>query len=84
MNWAGRIYRRLAEAFPHEFKLAYGKELTQLGDDVVEEVAKRYGAAGLVRLIADIAVRVPLSTRSRALLMSRILPLRRAPTKAGA
>jgi putative ABC transport system permease protein len=60
MNLAARIYRRLAEAFPHEFKLAYGTDVMQLGDDVVEDIAKRHGAAGLIPLIADIAVRVPL------------------------
>jgi len=60
MNFAWRIYRRLAQAFPHEFKLAYGRDVMQLGEDVVEEIAKRHGAAGLIRLIADIAVRVPL------------------------
>ena len=60
MNLALRIYRWLAEAFPHEFKLAYGDEVTQLGEDVVEEIAKRQGIAGLLRLIADIAIRVPI------------------------
>jgi macrolide transport system ATP-binding/permease protein len=60
MNFAWRIYRRLAQAFPHEFKLAYGPEVLQLGEDVVEEIAKRHGAAGLIRLIADIAIRIPL------------------------
>ena len=60
MNFARRIYRWLAQAFPHEFKLAYGTEVTQLGEDVVEEIAKRQGATGLIRLIADIAIRVPL------------------------
>ena len=60
MNLAWRIYRRLAQAFPHEFKLAYGTEVTQLGKDVVEDIAKRLGTAGLIRLIADIAIRVPL------------------------
>jgi predicted permease len=61
MNFAWRrIYRRLAQAFPHEFKLAYGPEVMQLGEDVVEEIAKRHGVAGLIRLIADIAIRVPL------------------------
>jgi len=60
MNFAWRIYRRLAQAFPHEFKLAYGTEVMQLGEDVVEEIARRHGAAGLIRLIADIAIRVPL------------------------
>src|SRR6202795_2972581 len=60
MNFAWRIYRWLAESFPHEFKLAYGTEVMQLGEDVVKEIAKRQGAAGLIRLIADIAIRVPL------------------------
>jgi predicted permease len=60
MNFAWRIYRRLAQAFPHEFKLAYGTEVMQLGEDVVEEIAKRHGAAGLIRLIVDIAIQVPL------------------------
>ncbi len=60
MNFAWRIYRRLAQAFPHEFKLAYGTDLMQLGEDVVKEIARRHGAAGLIRLIADIAIRVPL------------------------
>src|ERR1700683_1955403 len=60
MSFAWRIYRRLAQAFPHEFKLAYGAEVTQLGEDVVEEIAKREGVAGVIRLIADIAIRVPL------------------------
>ncbi|MGA8073148.1 MAG: hypothetical protein WB995_06695, partial [Candidatus Acidiferrales bacterium] len=60
MNLALRIYRRLAQAFPHEFKLAYGPEVMQLGEDVVEDIAKRHGVAGLIRLIADIAIRVPL------------------------
>src|SRR5215475_6405250 len=60
MNFAVRIYRRLAQAFPHEFKLAYGAEVTQLGEDVVEDIAKRHGGAGLIRLIADIAMRILL------------------------
>ena len=60
MNIAWRIYRRLAQAFPHEFKLAYGADMMQLGEDSMEEIAKRHGAAGLIRLIADIAIRVPI------------------------
>jgi predicted permease len=60
MNFAWRIYRRLAEAFPHEFKLAYGTEMTQLGQDVFQDIARRHGVAGLIRLIADIAIRVPI------------------------
>jgi predicted permease len=60
MNLAARIYQRLAQAFPHEFKLAYGDDMMQLGDDVVEDVAKRGGAPGLIRFIADIAIRLPI------------------------
>jgi hypothetical protein len=60
MNFALRIYRRLAEAFPHEFKLVYGTDVMQLGEDVVEEIAKRHGVGGLIRLLADIAIRVPV------------------------
>jgi len=60
MNFAWRIYRRLAEAFPHEFKLVYGTEMVQSGEDVVEEIAKRHGIAGLIRLVADIAIRLPV------------------------
>jgi macrolide transport system ATP-binding/permease protein len=60
MNFAWRIYRRLAQAFPHEFKVAYGTDVMQLGEDVVDDIAKRHGAAGLILLIADIAIRVPI------------------------
>ena len=60
MNFAWRIYRRLAQAFPHEFKLAYGTEVMQLGEDALKDIAKRHGTTGLIRLIADIAMRVPV------------------------
>jgi macrolide transport system ATP-binding/permease protein len=60
MNFAWRIYRWLAQAFPHEFKLAYGAEVMQVGEDAIKDIAKRHGTAGLIRLIADIAIRVPL------------------------
>ena len=59
MSLAWRVYRRLAQAFPHEFKVAYGTELMQAGEDALADVAKRQGAAGHIRLIADIAIRVP-------------------------
>ena len=60
MNFAWRIYRWLAEAFPHEFKLAYGSEVVQLGEDMIKETARRRGIGGLMRLLVDIAVRVPV------------------------
>jgi len=60
VNLAWRIYRRLAQAFPHEFKLAYGTEVMQVGQDAIEGIARRQGVAGLVRFLVDIAIRVPL------------------------
>lgn len=64
MSLAWRVYRRLAQAFPHEFKVAYGTELMLAGKDALEDVAKRQGVAGLIRLIADIAIRVPVEYAS--------------------
>src|SRR5580692_10896773 len=60
MKIAWLIYKRLAEAFPHEFKLAFGDEMMQAGEDSIGEVAKRHGAAGVIRLLADLALRLPL------------------------
>src|SRR6202167_1741439 len=60
MNIAWSIYRRLAAAFPHEFKLAFGNEMMQTGEDAIAEVAKRHGVLGLVRLIADVLLRLPI------------------------
>ena len=60
MSIAKRIYRRLGEAFPHEFKLAYGDEMMRDGEDVMEEIARRHGAAGLLRMMADLAIRLPI------------------------
>jgi predicted permease len=60
MKLASRVYRGLAQAFPHEFKSAFGEEMMQLGEDTMEEVRRKQGAAGLVRLIADIAIRLPI------------------------
>ena len=60
MNIAWPVYRRLADAFPHEFKLAYGDEMMQLGEDAMKQLARRHGVIGLIRLIADIAIRLPI------------------------
>jgi predicted permease len=54
------LYRRLAYAFPHEFQMVYGAGVIQTGEDAVDEIWKQYGLFGLVRLIADIALRVPV------------------------
>ncbi len=53
-----RVYRLLARAFPHEFKMVYGADVIQLGDEVIGEIQRRHGVWGLIRLICDIAVRV--------------------------
>src|SRR5215831_9560391 len=59
-TFAFRMCRRLAQAFPHEFKPAYGNEVLQMGEDVMDEIARKHGTAGLFRLFADIVIRVPL------------------------
>jgi predicted permease len=59
MTWRS-VYRRLAQAFPHEFKLAYGDEMLQTGDDAIGEVAKRHGIYGLLRLTLDMLFRLPV------------------------
>ena len=53
------LYRRLASAYPHEFRVLYGEDLDRLGEDAAPEAWRRYGVPGLVKLLADIAVRLP-------------------------
>ena len=55
-----RLYRALADAFPQEFQNVYGDELIETAEDSIEPVWRRYGVAGLVRLVADIALRIPV------------------------
>src|SRR5579864_5275452 len=55
-----RLYRALARAFPYEFKNAYGDELVQVTEDAIEAIWRRHGVPGLVRLLADVAMRVPV------------------------
>ena len=54
-----RLYRALARSFPHEFQMLYGQDLERLGEDAAPEIWRRHGARGLVRLLADIALRLP-------------------------
>jgi hypothetical protein len=54
-------YRRLAYAYPQEFQMVYGTDVIRLGEDAIEEIWRRYGFVGLLRLIADLAIRVPLA-----------------------
>ena len=60
MNIAWPIYRRLSAAFPHEFKLAFGSEMMQAGEDAIAHIARRHGVLGLVPLIADLLIRLPI------------------------
>src|SRR5664279_5163072 len=53
------LYRRLANAYPHEFRMVYGQDLDRMGEDAVPEAWRRYGLWGLVRLLVDIALRLP-------------------------
>jgi hypothetical protein len=53
------VYRLLARAFPDEFRNAYGEELVQVTEDSIEDVWRHHGLAGLVRLLLDLAVRIP-------------------------
>ena len=71
MNIAWSIYRRLAAAFPHEFKLAFGDEMMQAGEEAIAAFAKRHGVLCLVRLIADLLLRLPIEYLSE---MRRDLP----------
>ena len=55
-----RLYRALANAFPGEFKNVYGDDLAQMSEDAIEPIWPQYGVLGLVRLLADIAIRIPI------------------------
>ena len=54
------LYRYLANAYPHEFRIVYGEDLDRLGEDAVPEAWRRYGLFGLLRLLADVAVHLPV------------------------
>jgi predicted permease len=81
-----RIYRRLARAFPHEFQMIYGADVVQLGEDTIEDIARTHGIFGLVRLVADLAWRVPVEYLSeiRQDLIYAIRTLRKSPGVAAA
>jgi hypothetical protein len=55
----GRGYRRLARAFPHRFRVICGDGLEQLGADIAPIVWREQGVAGLIRLFADLILRLP-------------------------
>ena len=53
------LYRRLASAYPHEFRMLYGEDMDRLGEDAIPEIWRQYGVPGVIRLLADIAFRLP-------------------------
>src|SRR5271170_8066889 len=60
MKRSQRISERLAQAYPHEFKMAHGDEMLETGEAAMAYLAKRRGWTGMARLLADAAVRLPL------------------------
>ena len=77
LNICLSLYRYLANAYPHEFRMVYGEDLDRLGEDAVPEAWRRYGLSGLLRLLADIAVRLPAEylaeIRQDAIYATRVL-----------
>lgn len=59
MKRSQRVYEWLAQAFPHEFKLAHGDEMLETGEAAMAYLGKRRGWTGIARLLADAAVRLP-------------------------
>ena len=61
--WAsgcGRLYQRVARAFPHEFRMICGDGLERLGADIAPLVWREQGLVGMVRLFGDLALHLPL------------------------
>lgn len=56
-----RMYRRLARAFPHEYRMVCGDGLEQLGADIVPLVWREQGVLGLMRCFADLILHLPLA-----------------------
>ena len=54
-----RMYRRMARAFPRDFRATCGDGLEQLGENVVPRVWQQHGAVGMMALFADLALRLP-------------------------
>lgn len=60
MNITWRIYRQVALAFPHEFKMAFGDDMLLAGEDSMRRLAQQKGISGFLLLLCDIAMRLPL------------------------
>jgi hypothetical protein len=57
---ASRIYRYVARLFPLEFRMICGDGLERLGEDIAPQVWRDEGVLGVMRLFADLALRLPL------------------------
>lgn len=60
LNRCKRGYRWVARAFPSEFRTICGDGLEQLGADVAPLVWREHGVVGLMRLFADLTLRLPV------------------------
>jgi macrolide transport system ATP-binding/permease protein len=60
MNITWTIYRQLARAFPHEFKMAFGDDMLLAGEESMRRLAQRKGSSGFFRLLWDAALRLPI------------------------
>jgi hypothetical protein len=60
----GRLYRRVARAFPHEFRVICGDGLERLGEDILPLVWRDQGVVGVIGLFADLALHLPLEYAS--------------------
>ncbi|HLH40695.1 MAG TPA: ADOP family duplicated permease [Bryobacteraceae bacterium] len=54
------LYRRLALAFPHEFQMRYGADVIRAGEEAIGTISERHGFLGLIPLLADAALRLPV------------------------
>ena len=61
--WVGRcgwIYRRLARAYPNDFRAVCGDGLERLGEDITPLVWHEQGPGGLIRLFTDLILHLPV------------------------
>src|SRR5262249_954049 len=55
-----RLYRRLAAAFPQEFRNVYGDAMDQTAEDAIEPVWREDGFTGLVPPLLHFAMQLPV------------------------
>jgi len=58
VNISRVIYQKLARAFPHEFKMAFGDDMLRAGEESMRQLSKRSGIAGVLSLLWDAALRL--------------------------